>query len=132
MTAKTCYACRSGYRSWAEHATTKKHRERTTSVRSTGPKGSHAYRPPAVMPASDADYDAELARRFIVVPSIDTVFPYELMDKPPERPKAERGSKPDPCPRCGAQQRTPAGAAWHRDNNPYCEKWTPAKRRLLQ
>lgn len=65
MPRATCYACRTGVRSMAEHLTTAGHRARTSSVRSSGPAGSHPYRPPAIMPASDAAYDAMLEERFL-------------------------------------------------------------------
>jgi hypothetical protein len=134
VTARTCYACRTGYRSWAEHANTDKHRRATTSVRSTGARGSAAYRPPAVLPRSVSDYEDWLEEKAleaaVIVPSIDTLPPFEIGEPPPDRAPAVRGHKPPPCPRCGAQQKTPAGAAWHAVNNPQCEKWAPARRRL--
>lgn len=133
MTRRTCFACRSGYRSWAEHANTDKHRASTTTVRSTGPRGSAAYRPPAVLPRSERDYDAWLEEKAlaVIIPSIDTLPPDEIGDPPQDRERAVRGHRPPPCPRCGAQQKTPAGATWHAVNNPQCERWTPAKRRLV-
>ena len=131
MTAKRCHACRSGFRSWAEHANTEGHRKATTSIRSTGPKGSAAYKPPAILPRSVKDYEDDLARRFTVVPSIDTLPPVEIGDPDwePVAGPAVRSLRPAPCQRCGRPFRTQAGADWHAVNNPRCDKWRPAKAR---
>ena len=139
-----CSPCRSTYRTWAEHATTQKHRASTTTIRSTGARGSAAYKPPAVLPRSMKDYEDWLEEKAYTeativsrppqddgLPSIDTLPPAFVGDPPPERERAVRSIRPDPCPRCGAQQKTQAGATWHLVNNPQCEKWAPAKRRYV-
>ena len=120
-----CYDCRSSVRSLVEHRATDKHRAATTTVRSTGGKGSHAYRPPAVMPRPESDYDAWLEEKYLATlpPSIDDVFPHEIGEPPAPAAPAERGYVPQPCQRCGKTFRTEAGADWHRHNNPHCEKW---------
>ena len=119
-----CMDCRKSVRSLIEHRTTATHRAATTTVRSTGPKGAHAYRPPMVGYSASAQYAAYIAEAETrVPPSIDDVFPVEIMDPLPAPPPAERGHKPPPCERCGKTFHTPAGATWHRVNNPHCERW---------
>ena len=125
-----CYDCRKSVRSLIEHRTTATHRAATTSVRDHGPKGRHAYRPPATMPRPEADYDAWLEEKYLATlpPSIDDVFPFEIGDPLPPAPPAERAVVPPPCQRCGKTFRTPAGARWHATNNLDCEKWVRKSR----
>ena len=125
-----CYDCRKSVRSLIEHRTTATHRAATTSVRSSGPKGSHAYRPPAVMPRPESDYDAWLEEKALALlpPSIDDVFPHEIGEPPAPAAPAERGHRPPPCQRCGKILKTDAGARWHAVNNPHCEKYARKSR----
>jgi hypothetical protein len=127
-----CVPCRSRYRSWAEHGSSAKHRAATTSVRSTGPRGSSAYSGPTIRVASDAAYDAMLEERETLAqpPTIDELEPVELGDGPTPAP-AERDHRPDPCERCGRTFRTDKGRAWHVANNPQCVKWMTRKSRRL-
>lgn len=115
-----------------EHRATAKHRASTTSVRSSGPKGSSAYRGPVTLPASDAAYDAYLEQQYLdsLPPTVDELFPDEIMEPSLEAPEPVRGYRPDPCARCGATFRTPAGRSWHMTRNTRCERWRPARARL--
>lgn len=123
-----CYDCRKTVRSLTEHRATATHRAATTSVRSTGGKGSHAYRPP-VMGYSAAAHDAWYEEQYLATlpPSIDDLFPTEIRDPLPER-VATRGATPGPCEKCGKTFRTPAGASWHAVNNTDCERWARKSR----
>jgi hypothetical protein len=128
--APYCYDCRKSVRSLIEHRATATHKAAITTIRDTGPKGRSAYRPHAIV-RSEADYDAWLEEQYLATlpPSIDDVFPTEIADPMPPAPPAERAYTPPPCERCGKTFRTDAGAAWHRDRNKYCEKWTARKSR---
>ena len=119
-----CHDCRSSVRSLVEHRTTAKHRDATTSIRSSGPKGSHAYRPP-MMGYNANDHDAWYEEQALAAmpPSIDDLFPDEIMDPMVETGPAIRGAVPEPCARCGKGFRTPAGRHWHIVHNVKCEKW---------
>lgn len=128
-----CASCRSTYRSWPEHAASDKHRKSSSSVRSSGAAGSQPYRPPAILPRSDAAYDAWLEERALAVmpPTLDELPPVEQLypDMELDPPRAERGHRPPPCQRCGKTFRTPKGRDWHVTNNPRCEKWAARKAR---
>lgn len=132
MTRGYCYSCRTSVRTMAEHLTTAGHRARTSSVRSTGPAGSHAYRAPAVLPRPESEYDAMLEERYLasLPPTVDELFPDEIMDPVPEPAPAVRGYVPEPCGRCGATFRTDGGRSWHLRRNPRCTRWRPARARL--
>jgi hypothetical protein len=123
-----CASCRSNYRSWAEHAVSTKHRNATTSVRSSGPAGSHAYSGPMVRVASDSAYDAWLEERAALEqpPTLAELPPVELGDGPAPVP-GERGYRPPPCERCGDHFKTDKGRAWHVKYNPQCVKWATRK-----
>lgn len=115
-------------RSLVEHRTTATHRAATTTIRSTGAAGSHAYRPTFRMTSEDDYYerlrlDQEEAARLAQPPSVDDLFPHEIRDPLPEPTPAERGYRPAPCERCGKTFRTDAGARWHAANNRDCERW---------
>lgn len=129
--AAYCHDCRSRVRSMIEHRATAKHRASTTSIRSSGPKGSSPYRG-YTLPAPDSAYDAYLEQQYLdsLPPTIDELFPLEIMDAPPEAPTPERGYRPEPCGRCGATFRTPAGRSWHMTRNTRCERWRPARARI--
>lgn len=131
MPRSSCFVCHTTVRSMAEHLTTAKHRAATTSIRSTGPKGSHAYRAPVVI-GSEADHWADLEERALAVlpPSVDELFPDEIMEPVPDPEPAERGYRPEPCGRCGRTFRTDGGRSWHLTRNPKCERWRPARARL--
>ena len=136
MTRKTrtanrpyCYDCRKTVRSLVEHRTTATHRAATTSVRSSGPKGSHPYKPP-MMGYSAAAHDAWYEEQYLATlpPSIDDVFPFEIGEPPAPAAPAERGHRPPPCSRCGKTFKTDAGAIWHAGNNPHCERYARKSR----
>lgn len=128
----TCYQCRTRVRSMAEHLTTERHRAATTSVRSSGPGGSHAYRPP-VRIGSQADYWAEREREaleaeaLVQPPTVDALPPIEYEDELSRPLPAVRDHRPEDCPRCGKSFRTEAGRAWHEANNPRCDRWMSRK-----
>lgn len=114
-----------------EHRATAKHRASTTSIRSSGPKGSSPYRG-YTLPASDAAYAAQCEQEYLdsLPPTVDELFPDEIMDPIMDADAPERGYRPDPCARCGTTFKTPSGRSWHMTHNTRCERWRPARSRL--
>jgi excisionase family DNA binding protein len=93
---RACGPCRSNYRTWAEHALSAKHRAATTSVRSSGPAGSHAYSGPTIRVASASAYDAWLEERAALEqpPTLAELPPDELGDDDPDETRTAAATMP--------------------------------------
>ena len=142
LTGAYCYACRKSMRDTLAHQATAQHRKATRPTLSTGPKGSHAYRPPMMHAPELYQHGAAEDRRYDALglaPDVEG----ELLAVDPEDPSsgelplldlvaprhaspAVRGYRPGPCGPCGKSFRTDAGLAWHVINNRGCTRWRTA------
>jgi hypothetical protein len=143
--ATRCTTCGTSVRDMLAHQSTRTHQDRLRPSLSTGPKGSHPYRPPMMHAAplaqhgaaEDRRYEAEAERIAAILEDDPDALAFELdrfyRDIPPADPvqpryagRPVRSYRPGPCARCGKRFRTDNGLAWHVRNVPDCTRWAVA------
>jgi len=136
-----CVTCRTSVRDMLAHQSTRSHQDKLRPNLSTGPKGSHPYRPPMLHAPTrsqdDARYDAEAERIAAVIDDDPDALAFVAdafyRDIPPAEPVAPRYAgpavrsyRPGPCGKCGKPFRTDNGLAWHVRNVPDCTRYAVA------